>query len=285
MTATERSKPGDGHIRLEMVGKRAELTKLQSAYPLKLLSPKSFSLSQRVVYILSFGGGMLSNDSVNITVEILPNMTLTLLSQASTKIFKRKQSGHQAQQNMIVRLGSKSLLALLPEPVTCFQDACYKQTQDFYLEESSSLLLLDWMTAGRSSRGEMWEFHSYQSTSSIYIDNELFIRDAWLLQSTDNDLLFDRMRGYECIANLVVYGPKLVKLQEDLLKFNLLNKIEKGTGVRDVVWSLSKIQWKSSPYYAIVMRIVAKSTSQMREFILDRISGIDDDLGKYFSRI
>lgn len=280
----ENSTAGKGRLKLEMIGNRAELTMLESAYPLKLLSPKSFDITQKVVYMLSFGGGMLSNDSILLRVELGRNTTLTLLSQASTKIFKRKQVGHVATQCMNVQIGPDALLALLPEPVTCFKDASYKQTQDFYLKESSSLLLLDWMTAGRSSRGEKWDFHSFQSTSRIFIQDELFIRDAWLLQSLDNDLLIDRMRGYECVANMIVCGPRLVKLQEDLMVFNQKNKIEKGHGPQDVVWSISKMDRRSGPC-AVVMRILARDTTKMREFILDRISVIDEELGNYFSRI
>ncbi|CAG8633583.1 7473_t:CDS:2 [Diversispora eburnea] len=52
----------------------------------------------------------------------------------------------------------------LPGPTTCFQSADYSQYQKFKLEDDiSSLIVLDWFTSGRMSRGERWEFANYKS--------------------------------------------------------------------------------------------------------------------------
>jgi urease accessory protein UreH len=41
-------------------------------------------------------------------------------------------------------IGGDSLFILLPQPITCFAAAIYKQHQSFYLRGSGSLLLLEW---------------------------------------------------------------------------------------------------------------------------------------------
>ncbi|XP_041478369.1 uncharacterized protein LOC121426219 isoform X3 [Lytechinus variegatus] len=58
---------------------------------------------------------------------------------------------------------SGSTLAVLQDPVTCFANARYKQTQSFDVSEDSNLILMDWLTAGRIARGECWNFTRCQA--------------------------------------------------------------------------------------------------------------------------
>lgn len=45
----------------------------------------------------------------------------------------------------------------------------HAQHQRFLLEQGSSLVLVDWLTSGRMSRGEGWEFNRLESRNEVMV--------------------------------------------------------------------------------------------------------------------
>ncbi|KAJ1020394.1 hypothetical protein NDA13_005713 [Ustilago tritici] len=180
----------------------AVFTCLSFTFPLKLISPlisarnASLDILNRtplnlsppstrgseckapsVMYILGYGGGLVSGDSVDLDVDVGSGCSLLILTQGSTKVFKTRNSrptqgvstaalprtseqraGEGVGGEMVTRQTSRFLirknatLVLLPDPVTCFASARYDQTQRFDLRDrnTSSLIMLDWITPGRT---------------------------------------------------------------------------------------------------------------------------------------
>ena len=75
---------GSGRIAISCHGSRAIFSELSAAYPLKLLSPHIYENAVAVVYILSYGGGLVSGDQVNLQVQVTDGAKLVLLSQVSS---------------------------------------------------------------------------------------------------------------------------------------------------------------------------------------------------------
>lgn len=145
------------------------------------LSPPSTRVSEckapSVMYILGYGGGLVSGDSVDLDVDVGSGCSLLILTQGSTKVFKTRNSrptqgvstaalprtpeqraGEGGGGEMVTRqtfrflIRKNATLVLLPDPVTCFASARYDQTQRFDLRDrnTSSLIMLDWITPGRT---------------------------------------------------------------------------------------------------------------------------------------
>lgn len=72
---------GDGRISLISYGATTVFSELSSTYPLKLLSPRIASSGVGVVYMLSYGGGLVGGDQTNISVNVAANAILVMLSQ------------------------------------------------------------------------------------------------------------------------------------------------------------------------------------------------------------
>jgi urease accessory protein len=72
---------GSGRIVVRSHGSAAVFSELSSTYPLKLLSPRIDLQSVAVVYLLTYGGGLVGGDRVNISVDIGPSAALVVLSQ------------------------------------------------------------------------------------------------------------------------------------------------------------------------------------------------------------
>lgn len=71
---------GNGRITVSLHGEKAVLSELSSTYPLKLLSPHIHN-GTAIVYVLTYGGGLVGGDEVDLVVDIQLGATLVLLSQ------------------------------------------------------------------------------------------------------------------------------------------------------------------------------------------------------------
>ncbi|MCJ1477260.1 hypothetical protein MMC13_005931 [Lambiella insularis] len=184
--AKSTSVPGQGIIHLSLLPPATPtFSTLNYAYPLKLLpstphilapnqpqskhelpSPSASSQSSSptqptyvpLLFMLSYGGGLLPPDSLSLRLTMDPLTRLTITTQGSTKVFPSPQATPlaTATQTLHASLDTKSGLLLAPDPAQPFKNSRYKQKQTFEVAEGSSLGLLDWVTEGRRARGEQW---------------------------------------------------------------------------------------------------------------------------------
>lgn len=81
MNVVEKVGAGKGRIEVRSDGYEAVLSKLSYSYPLKLLSPRLSLPAVAVVYILTYGGGLVAGDAVDLHVDIQDGRSLVLLTQ------------------------------------------------------------------------------------------------------------------------------------------------------------------------------------------------------------
>lgn len=76
--------PGDGLICARLLPpNRLVLPSLSFQYPLKLISSSVPSSKCLTVFILSYGGGLVSNDKINLRVTVETSAKLCLLTQGT----------------------------------------------------------------------------------------------------------------------------------------------------------------------------------------------------------
>lgn len=181
---------------------KSVLTSAAAASPLRLLHPKN-SGGAAWVYAATFGGGLLGGDTIDLDVSVDPGASALLSTQASTKVYR---SDAVATQRLRARADDDSVLVLLPDPVTPFAASSYRQEQRIDLSPRANLVAVDWMTAGRVSSGERWQFTSYASRTWLRRDGRLVLHDATLLLDADGSVV-QRMGRFNCLAWAVVIGP------------------------------------------------------------------------------
>lgn len=244
--------------------------------------------------------------------------------QGSTKVFKARLGVRAAvrttlpgapgnppattmtRQRLDVSVAAGGALFLLPDPVTCFRDAKYHQSQTFHLAPGASAALLDWYTSGRRARGEEWAFAKYYSANEVFVDGVRTARDVVLLDGgggsggsasaprddDDNDAgagaggsgtrelprrtLADRMGPYACYATLLLYGP----LVQGVVK-ELEERMEKTSVLRvreplDVLWSMSGVHGEAS---GRVVRVAGKETEDVKKWLSEALRGLIDVIG------
>ena len=75
--------PGGGRIVVRSHSSKVVFSELSATYPLKLLSPHVAQHGIGIVYVLSYGGGLVGGDHVQLTVDVGQGSILLLLSQVS----------------------------------------------------------------------------------------------------------------------------------------------------------------------------------------------------------
>jgi urease accessory protein len=208
-------------------------------------------------------------------------------------------NGPTTIQRLDVSIDAGGALFLLPDPVTCFRDAAYHQAQTFRLASGASAVLLDWYTSGRRARGEEWVFAKYYSANEVFVGGVRTARDVVLLDGAPNGgdggdgggdgdvnrrgqlplprrTLADRMRPYACYATLLLYGPLVQgvvqELEERLQKISVFRVREP----LDVLWSMSGVHGDAG---GRVVRVAGKETEDVKMWLCGALRGLADVIG------
>lgn len=183
----------------------------------------------------------MGGDQVHLNISVHKDAKLSIVTQGHTKVFKSISREIVTSQNLNVRIESRAAVCLLPDPVQPFEGSVYSQNQIFRLAEDSSLCLLDWVTCGRTARGENWDLSLWKGRNEIWLEGkdgakpQLLVRDNVLLEG-DNQCqitsmpLKKQMHGNSVFATLILRGPLLESLAAFFLhEFSILPRI----GARD----------------------------------------------------
>lgn len=91
-SAIPKIRAGDGRIVVEFDPYRGHtFAQLSCTYPLKLLSPRSKEDTVAIVYVLSYGGGLVGGDEVELEVTVREGASLMLLSQVRSLSYLRRR--------------------------------------------------------------------------------------------------------------------------------------------------------------------------------------------------
>ncbi|GAP84118.1 putative urease accessory protein [Rosellinia necatrix] len=216
------SSPGEGRIVVGLLPNHiSTLETISYQYPLKLISPSpNRDQAGVLVFLLSYGGGLVGGDQVNLSVEVRSGAKLSIVTQGHTKIFQSVNSGMVTRQKLHVDLEKDAALCLLPDPVQPFESSVYEQVQIFNVAPGASMCLLDWVTHGRSARGENWSLTRWVGRNEIWASDipklsgpRLLVRDAIILDNQERSAqlqsLQESMYKHAIIGTLILRGPMM----------------------------------------------------------------------------
>ncbi|PPQ62970.1 hypothetical protein CVT24_006076 [Panaeolus cyanescens] len=297
---------GTGRITLTLHSDKATLAELSSTYPLKLLSPY-IQRHIAIVYLLTYGGGLVCGNYPPYFLH-KTSRTETINAQGTTKVFKTRpghrlasvlpkpgiesqhisssKSSQFTSQHLHFRVHPGSSLLLLPDPVTCFRNASYQQIQKFNVEGDGSLVLLDWITPGRISIGEEWAFSRYYSLNEVWHDGKCIAKDVQLLEGSEESddpasttrhripqrTLQDRLRPYGCYAMIILYGPQVQPILEDLEARYAQETVFKTRTPSELIWSLSPIGALKA---GGIVRVAGLEADLVKRWLKGALSGIE----------
>jgi urease accessory protein len=200
---TRPSAPGSGQIeivRSHDTG-RSVVARAYATSPLRLLTPTNHGHAAWL-YTSSHGGGLVDGDAVDMEIDVTSGASAFVGTQASTKAYR---SAVGSQVTTRARIGAGALLILAPDPVVCYADAHYRQTQRVDVDGNGALVFVDWVTSGRRASGERWDFSDYDARTEVYTGGRLAMHDRVLLRAADGNLRA-RLGRFDVLALLVLAG-------------------------------------------------------------------------------
>lgn len=196
------SAPDAARLDIVRQGRRSVVSRAFARSPLRLLMPSNHG-DAAWVFTSTYGGGLVGGDAVRLIADVAGGATLLLQTQASTKVYR---SPRGASSQFAARVGAGGRLLVLPDPTVCFEGAAFEQSQLLDLDIGATLVLTDWMTAGRRASGERWAFDRYVSRVTVRSDGQTVLDDALRLSSGEGPLAA-RMGRFECVCAIVLVGP------------------------------------------------------------------------------
>lgn len=195
----------------------SSLENITYQYPLKLITPpKNPEKESILVFLLSYGGGLIGGDTVKLSIDVQPKARLSIVTQGHTKIFNSASRAIITRQTMDVKIADGAALCLLPDPVQPFEDSVYEQTQIFKLAMNGSLCLLDWVTQGRTARGENWSLTRWVGRNEVWmpdlarVDGErLLVRDTVILDAEMPQVEMPGLR--KSMSRMGIFGTLLLR--------------------------------------------------------------------------
>ncbi|WVN85024.1 uncharacterized protein L203_100165 [Cryptococcus depauperatus CBS 7841] len=301
-----RLSPGEGLISLQPSTSQSWFTTLQAAYPLKFLSPTplpSQPANVSVLYTLAYGGGLVAGDTVGVRGEIGESCGLIMLTQGSTKVYKRRPNlcrplSHSSinigdaenssyfnpnltRQRMHLRLAPHAFLLVLPDSISPFASSVYSQAQRFILPEdgTASILILDWVNSGRGQRHkdmkeEIWSMDRYASNNEVYVGKRLVMRERIVLDNK-NTLKDDHGEGglskiasqlspYNVYATALFLGSRFAAFSSHLAQLSHQTRQYQLKEPPRLVWSFSEVDQSTG---AGVVRVAATEVEEARRWL------------------
>ena len=234
-TKTPSLPAGHGLINIDLLQpSKPSLTTLTYSYPLKLVTHTrpSASTSALLIFLLTYGGGLVAGDIISLTINLAAHTRLALVTQGSTKIFKvpstvsTSGSNIVTKQHLDVHIGEDAALCYLPDPSQPFESSVYEQRQVFTVSKGASLCLLDWVNEGRRARGESWAFNRWTGRNEIFLEQgsdpgnskrRLLLRDAIILDGSTAGKLASSMDGMGVVGTLILHGPLFKSLGQHFM--------------------------------------------------------------------
>jgi urease accessory protein len=193
---------GSAHLTFTRSGSATVLTRALAASPAKLFATNGRGATCWV-YAATLGGGLVGGDEICLHAEVTAGARALLTTQASTKVYR---SLRPARQSLRATVDAGALLAVVPDPVVCFADADFTQTQRYDLHADASLVMVDWITSGRHASGERWAFSRYESRFDITRGPHRIFFDALVLEP-HIDSIAERMSRFNVLLTAVLTGP------------------------------------------------------------------------------
>jgi urease accessory protein len=178
------------------------VTRALAHSPLRFLTPRNHG-DAAWIFLSTYGGGFVGGDDLDVQVRVGPGATALVQTQASTKVY-RSPKGARSTLHAVLSAGAR--LLVLPDATVCFAGAAFEQRQTFDVADDATLVVMEWVTAGRHAAGERWAFDRYASRLTVRRRDTLLLADAIELDRRDGPLL-ERMTRFECLCSIVMVGP------------------------------------------------------------------------------
>ena len=183
----------------------------RSIAPIRIINPSTNHASCQVL-IANYGGGMVDGDSVCLRVTCRDRARLHVGSVGNLQVYRSPSKG--CSQTIAGRLEHDALCVFNSDPVVLHSGSRFEQKYDWDVHPSSSLLVAEWVIAGRLETGEQFAFDSYVSDFTVLMDGAPLIADRFEFRPDHLDYRDPALfSGLACLLNVYMIGRQWRSLE------------------------------------------------------------------------
>lgn len=207
------------------------------------------------VYLMSSSGGILGQDSHLTDISLGTGAAARITTQGATRIYDT--AGHDAAQTQHIRLAPHSYLEFLPDYIVPYRHARYRQSTDIIADDSACMIYAETVSAGRISRGEIFEYDScIMNTTATYPDGRLRFVDTALMNPERRDMSLYGIMGEHVVYGSVYVLVRSMHVSDICRRFNdMLSEAAQISGGASIMYNDS----------GVLVRMLADRTDALAE--------------------
>jgi urease accessory protein len=248
------------HIETGRRGDQAFLKKAFFTPPLKVIDITENKRGDLLdLMLMSSSPGILDGDVYTMKIDLTAGTALKLQTQSNQRLFQMKKG---AQQCMEVRMDTDSSFNYLPHPIVPHEAAIFSSHNKIYLSKGCSLVWGEVLSCGRKLCGEAFRYSSYHSSTEIYKNGRLVVKENLLMHPSSVDpKLMGQLEEYSHQATLLFLNESIAL--EDAI-----------TNIREWLSVQEGITYGASELHAngIIVRLLGHKARQLYDCLLQIVS-------------
>lgn len=235
-----------------------------TTYPLRLSPIFRLEESNRAyLYLINTSPGLLSGDTLNLSLQLAANSNLYLTDQAATKVHPMLDSNKAMINNQII-LDAGANLELVPEPIILYQKSILEQNTTIKLHSTARLFLTEIILPGRLAKNEYYDFDYYFNRTQISdLNNKFLFIDATHLSGNNP------FKNNKLFASLPIIGNAIAIVPDTNLNL-LIDTIENQTSNHNLESAISILPAENG----IIIRALANKTRIIKKHFIDILNCI-----------
>lgn len=142
---------------------------------------------QAVVHLHNVSGGILSGDSLDLSIEARAQTRVQVTSVGATRVYRRRDGGETARLSTSIRVGEGATLEYLPDVVIPFAGSRFSQSTIVSIGLNAGFIWWESVAAGRIASGEEFAFDRLRSEVSIFAGTRPIALERYSLTPSAGD--------------------------------------------------------------------------------------------------
>ncbi len=154
------------------------------------------------IYLMSSAGGMLQGDTLKIDIIARKNTETFVTTQAATEIYKSENQN--CCQHVKILVEKDSFLEYLPKQIIPHKHAKFFQNVNIRIDESSTLIYSEIISAGRIAYGEKFDFNSIRlRLNCTDQNNRILFSESSNFEPENNKTKFNSLFGNQNLYSTI----------------------------------------------------------------------------------
>jgi urease accessory protein len=144
-------------------------------------------LRQAVVHLHNVSGGILSADSLELSIEAGLDTRVQVTSVGATRIYRHRPGRSLACLSTSIRVAQGAMLEYLPDSIIPFSGSRLRQSTSIRLGQNAGFIGWEMIAAGRVAGGEEFAFDFFHSEFSLCSDARPLALERYTLEPSARD--------------------------------------------------------------------------------------------------